>query len=221
MKKLILLFFVFCLVSNCSIEKRRYRSGYSIEWNSAKSIKEKSELINIEDIEDSLNKTDQIHLIASIDNRIYISYNNQNKTAFPDTIKRKKKKKNIEEPYQPRKNNLKGKELTEKKLKENQVLPKTHPLAIASLIVGILGLLSVYGLAIGISGLVSVFGWFLGGLLSLIFGIIALKHIREQSEKYKGKGLARTGLILGMIALTLFLIVLVLVIIILNSGLGI
>lgn len=65
------------------------------------------------------------------------------------------------------------------------------PLAIASLVLGILG---------------TNFLFFLGSLLAVIFGHIALKQIRESRGGLTGRGLALGGLILGyaVVVMTIF-----------------
>lgn len=55
--------------------------------------------------------------------------------------------------------------------------PETHGLAIASLVLGIIGFIP---------------------LASIIFGAIALEKIKSNPERFKGKGMATAGMILGI-----------------------
>lgn len=75
---------------------------------------------------------------------------------------------------------------------------KTHGLAIASLVLGILGLLTFF---VGIG--------FLFALLAIIFGAISKGKIRNSGGFYTGKGMATAGLVLGIIPMALLLIVFV------------
>jgi hypothetical protein len=65
---------------------------------------------------------------------------------------------------------------------------------------------SIAALVTGICGLL-IFGTWLGlaaGICGIIFGYIGLKRIKNNPEMYKGKNLARAGLITGIIACALF-----------------
>lgn len=64
---------------------------------------------------------------------------------------------------------------------------KTSGLAIASLVLGILGITCILPL--------------IGAILALVFGIIALNQISKSGGSIKGQGQAVTGLILGCIGL--------------------
>ena len=74
--------------------------------------------------------------------------------------------------------------------------PETNALAMASLILGILsctlGICCCYGLPFN--------------LLGLIFAILALMQIQQHPGRYKGKGLAMTGLVLSVLSLLLALL---------------
>ena len=65
---------------------------------------------------------------------------------------------------------------------------------------------SIAALVTGISGLL-LFGSWLGlaaGICGIVFGYMGLKRIKNNPEMYKGKNLARAGLITGIIACALF-----------------
>ncbi len=72
--------------------------------------------------------------------------------------------------------------------------PTTHWGAIVGFVCSILGFL--------VAGL-------LMGICAIVFGTIALNKIREQPEKYSGKGLAIAAVVIGIIVLLLTLLVLI------------
>lgn len=75
--------------------------------------------------------------------------------------------------------------------------------AIASIILGLLGLIFWWVFFIGIPL----------AILGTIFGGVSLSRIRRNPEKYRGRGLAWTGLIGGILTLSFWLLVLVFAII--------
>ena len=64
--------------------------------------------------------------------------------------------------------------------------PRTNPLAIASLVLGILWL------------------WWVGSILAVIFGHIALSQIKKRpaGESDSGRGIAIAGVVLGWVGVT-------------------
>lgn len=76
-----------------------------------------------------------------------------------------------------------------------QVLSGT---AVASLVLGILGLTILFGI---------------GGILAIVFGHLALGQIKQEPERYSGKGHALAGMIMGYVALGLMLILLIVLLI--------
>jgi hypothetical protein len=84
----------------------------------------------------------------------------------------------------------------EKQLKKELVAKddrKTNGLALTSMILGIVAMV----LSISIIGLVSA-------ILALIFGAIGLSQINKNKEKYKGKGFAIAGLVMGIIGCAIY-----------------
>lgn len=69
--------------------------------------------------------------------------------------------------------------------------PPTHPMAIVSLVTGILGLTLCVGL---------------GGVIALITGYMARNEIRQKPEMYTGEGLATAGLVLGGVGIVYFVL---------------
>lgn len=74
--------------------------------------------------------------------------------------------------------------------------PPNHSLAIVSLVLSILGLISVLPV--------------IGSIGAVITGYIALDEIRKNPSQYSGENLARAGLILGWIGIAIvFLLALI------------
>lgn len=70
-------------------------------------------------------------------------------------------------------------------------LPKVDGLAIASLVLGI------------------VWAYWIGSILAVIFGAVAIKRINESQGWRTGKGMATAGLVLGLVGVaTLILVIL-------------
>ena len=69
--------------------------------------------------------------------------------------------------------------------------PRTNPFAIASLVVGV------------------VWMWWIGSLLAIVFGHVALKQIAAAEGEQSGRGLAIAGLSLGYFGTLVLLLVLV------------
>ena len=67
--------------------------------------------------------------------------------------------------------------------------PQIHPLAIVSIVAGLLWL------------------YWLGSIAAIITGAIALQRIKAEPEKYNGKGAAIAGIVLGVAAVALVVIV--------------
>jgi hypothetical protein len=82
---------------------------------------------------------------------------------------------------------------TQKQIPKNENLEtKTHGLAVAALVCGILGIFTF--------GILSI--------LAIIFGAISLKKIKRSGGFYTGRGMAIAGLVLGIILVAIFLFVL-------------
>lgn len=80
--------------------------------------------------------------------------------------------------------------------------PQTNPLAVTSLVTGIIGVLA------------SCFCWFIPVLpiAALITGFIGRKQVRTEPQRYSGGGMGTAGLILGIVGLVLSVAFLVLVV---------
>ena len=73
--------------------------------------------------------------------------------------------------------------------------PKTSHLAVASLVCGIIGLLFL--------------GVFIGPL-AIIFGAVAMNRINEKPLELEGRGIAKAGIICGIVAIVVSIIVIIL-----------
>jgi hypothetical protein len=74
----------------------------------------------------------------------------------------------------------------------SELRPSTHGLAIASLVLSILGLLPILP--------------FVGSIGGIVTGIIARKEIRARPDLYTGEGTAKAGIILGWIGIGLVVV---------------
>ena len=82
------------------------------------------------------------------------------------------------------------------------IAPRTNPMAITGMIMGIIALLTVFcclPVLFGLPGL-------LFSVLGIIFSSIALAQIKKNPEYEHGKGLAITGLVLFILSLALFIV---------------
>ena len=79
--------------------------------------------------------------------------------------------------------------------------PRTHPLATASFILGIIGipLLCMGGIGVGLFfSILDVFP----AILGLVLGIVGVLKISKKPDVYKGKGMASGGIITGGLGVT-------------------
>ena len=78
--------------------------------------------------------------------------------------------------------------------------PKKQGMAVAAMVLGILSILI---------GWIPVVGWFMGfpmALLAIILGAVAIGQVNKQPHEFGGKGMAITGLVLGIVTLALALL---------------
>ena len=76
----------------------------------------------------------------------------------------------------------------------DQGRPKTSAMATASLVCGIVGIL-VFGIVLG--------------PLAIIFGAIATNRINEKPLELEGRGMAKAGIICGIVAIALWLVLII------------
>lgn len=237
---LVSLFSILILSSSCSIEKRKYQTGYHIKWNNNQSLTSKKVKTNKIDVKhDSLTLNDPKKLSAengSIDTEPELIEKDL-VTASNDDVIHSLPQKDIaakyyfsegcdniilangeeiaaivtevgtEEIRYKKCNTPDGpvymlkrsevfmikyqngtKDIITPANKETQV-KKTEGFGLVSFIVGMIG-----GLPLGI--------------LALIFGVISLTRFKKEPGKYKGKGFAIAGIILGLLGVFLLILLL-------------
>ena len=193
---------------SCSIQKRVYMSGYHINLNKSKHNSDSQELVsNTNQKKSDLN---QIGTVEQSENEVNLVNNSstiseEKITASVDNeqiILSQKEKINLLSSHKVKTENeeIKNNSTFKAELKkeaeidsENGVPVKTHPLAITSFILSLVGLI------------LTMLAW-LFGPLAIVFSIIALSKIKRDNTKWKGKRLAIAGLIIGIISIPVFLI---------------
>lgn len=119
------------------------------------------------------------------------------KTINNNTIKSKRKSRLIER-VKEKFDYLFSKDSAQVNASQNEAIEtKTHGLSVASLVLGILGILTA---ALGIGLLFAA--------LAVIFGAVSGAKIKKSGGFYTGRGMAKAGLILGIIPLAALLLIL-------------
>ena len=186
------------VITSCSLEKRRYSGGYHLEWNkrpvNTATIKRQNQEATAADINVGIKEQEKksdlpVSASTTIDIQTTVP---EKENIIPSTTG---------EPRVEERSNPISARNEQKKSEVSTAGPapapvderKTHGLAIAAMVLGILSLISFYGS-------------FVFGLLGIIFGGSAIKRIRQNPEKYKGLGMARAGLICGIIGVALIIL---------------
>lgn len=200
------------VVSNKRIQKRKYTKGLNVKKTHFNlnlfDKKDNSELaINKEHKESkkkanfsynmvkeniiASNLNSNIDLVASgktyENNENNISDNSLNNKQLIKAIKLQKKIKKSQEIISQK---IENSSTDINAIKDDE--PKVHGLGLAGFITSLVGLF--------VSPI-------LLGILSIIFGSIALSKIKKNPEKYKGKGFAVTALVLGIIEVVIIFLV--------------
>jgi hypothetical protein len=186
--------FLILMVSSCSVDKRLYRNGYHVEWNSKtdKNVSENNST-TIVPVDPEINTHESTIesyppdtlATASTDEKPVIS--EKKKTTFGPVEK-------SQEPITPTVKHPKAAEFKQgfktgfHSLSMQGDVPYL-PLAVAAFVLGILSIFAYYGA-------------FVLGLLAIIFGVIALHHIHD-SGGYRGSTMALIGLICGIVGIAL------------------
>ena len=76
---------------------------------------------------------------------------------------------------------------------DHQDRPKTHGLAIASLVCGIVGLFVIFGVILG--------------PLAIFLGVMAINQINEKPHEVPGKFMAKCGIVLGFLGIAISIVV--------------
>ncbi len=197
-----------------SLTKRQYRKGYYFQKNERIQKKKQAKADNIANIKikplskinKNIKEAEPLIIEPTIDESLIASTNN-NVLNYNDVVKDSPEKttqlKTAKKIFLAKRINKVFNKMGFNDTPVNKYLEKKIALNSNSLNVGetdpVSAPLSTAGLVLGIVGFF-VFGFILG-LLSIIFSAISLGKIAKNPGKYKGKGKAIAGLILGLIDL--------------------
>jgi hypothetical protein len=201
-------------LSSCSIDKRLYRKGYNVQWNSkhpaaGEATASSGDIKPIENVLVPIEAIDEASTFtATLDDATMIILNNS-VIEVPET---RQPEVNTESAQAERADisakaddapvnkilNLKasGSKKANAAVVDQTGELKPHVLSILSLIAGILSFVAYFG-AIPL------------GILAVVFGFIALKRINANPETYRGRGIAIAGIICGFVALAIIATVLI------------
>lgn len=208
MKKMILLFGLgtVLFLSSCTIHKRIDRKGFGLEWKTAKQNIKKYNLDlvvandNINENRIFISKYNKVSLIENADSPhdeqpLLDMDNTIDAYTSGATFKNEQKLDDFDAD-----NSLNSKILltdatiinesqtiTDKENETNDEV-KISGFAIASLVCGILALFS------------TLIGSIILATLAVVFGLIAINKISKNPIKFKGKGMALAGYIIGLVA---------------------
>ena len=205
-------------MSSCTMEKRLYMPGYNVEWNKSGNSEEKVNIAsNVSSASQeqttdnnslSTGNTDNIlteeMLTASVNNSDISISNNKLQKAFTKNI------------LYPIKQKQKINKVHLLKSSDNKYFSNAksesggaNGFAIASLVLGILGIVLIFAPSIGLV-IMSLFA----SILAIIFGAIGLGKSKGDSHdegSHGGKGFAIAGLILGLLGLFIWLLAIAIV----------
>lgn len=201
---------IMLVLTSCTMEKRVYMSGYHIEWKKSKHKPDRQELAN----HDNAKQTEQNQTVTveqseaatnTVDNSFVPTVTEDNITASVDnqqTILPQKEKNNLFSSHkvktvdEEKQNKPSFKSEFKKGAKiilANADEPRTNGMALTGFICSLVGLF-LFGLILGV--------------LAIIFSAIGLGEINKDKTKWKGKGLAIAGLIIGIVDIVGWLIIL-------------
>ncbi|MEO8151338.1 MAG: DUF4190 domain-containing protein [Bacteroidia bacterium] len=192
MKKISSIILVLIFISSCSIEKRHYRKGYSVNWL---THKHNSNIVKINEP-----PAKEVIVLASNSNTPIILKNETPEINQPEVVHQKR----LRAKY---KLNLKlslPKIFSEQQKKTGsapqEVWKKTPATAWISLAASILSIVLFAFILYGAGLLLAT--------AAVVTGCIAIFKIRHNKEKYKGRGYAIFGIVigLGLISFSIFLI---------------
>jgi hypothetical protein len=209
-KNLVLLGIVMsAFLSSCTMQKCVYSKGYYVDWFGGKSKKENlkttssvsSDELNIssnelihekKDVAQNETKVeenvDQSMAVASIDNNEIFT------TDIDRSESASHKSANLSDDINSFRSEFKNGASVILSPPDDQ---KTNGLALAGFICSLAGLL-IFGVVLG--------------LLGIIFSAIGLGKIAKDSSRWKGKGMAIAGLIVGVIDIVVWIVLLALII---------
>jgi hypothetical protein len=210
---LVLLISLF-LVQSCTIQKRIDKKGFSLDRNSKNKNSELGRLNNLK-TDESFNEN--LVILFEDQNSSIIESENANQLEQPlldvdYTIDGNTSKKTIQNEQKvvevDDNNSLTGKILITDATINNEIAPitdkenetnddvKTSGFAIAALVCGILALFT------------TLIGSIILATLAVVFGLIAINKISKNPTKFKGKGMAWAGYIIGLVAVLIWTLIL-------------
>jgi len=214
-KSLILFILVFAILSSCSVSKRKYMSGYHVEWNHPAIDNYQSSLKKVTQralpSEKIVSPSSIPDLKTPVASNTVITYSSNSACKINKKIIDHK----LIPPTPIAATNIPDRVVAEK---------KTYWKAIVSLLLGLLLIflpigLTTIGYAIFYPGASDAYLgtyiaaaailWFICALIAFIEGIQALKYIKKNSDKYEGRGDAIAGIVLSSIVLAIFSIILI------------
>lgn len=189
MKRIITLVLAVILITNCTIEKKRYSKGYHIEWNKNHST---SKTIVVEEV-----KTEKVTLVSK---QIEDKEESQNvpKPELLVNTSNKKETIKVEEGEEiansfeiVTNDNEKIQAVTVQSPVDDYVEVKSEidTYAMTSLVFGILGFLVLP---------------IIGNVLAIIFALLSFERISKSPDQYSGKSMAIAGLVLGILGIALW-----------------
>lgn len=186
------------LMMSCNVQKRQYMSGYYISWKKNK-------------ISQNVNKEKETTPLSNVaetapEHRAVPEEKTSEAVASANKSDIGITKKESRFPLIQR--HTDGSEIRKSDSKKFTFTPNLKPRALRE--GGTYNGFAIASMVLGILALVTYYGAFVFGVLAIVFGAIALKRIRNNPDQ-KGKGMAIAGLICGIVALTAMLIVFTLV----------
>lgn len=196
----LLLFFV---LSSCSIQKRLYMPGYDVDWNSCKDVSSKKKRQKELSVYGTHSKIDFEQVIYNNEPIKISEYTLVNEENYIASVEESqfliiKNEGNTFETYNensfPEKNEI----VSDVNEIDNSVKKNNYPsIEVFSLIGLVVGVVGIMG---GVTSLFSPLVW---GILALAFGGIGLYKIKYLPEKFIGKPIAITCIVLGIIGIVL------------------
>lgn len=187
-------------LNSCSIEKRVYNPGYHIEWRTKRNENtSKLEKVDLNK-DESATVNQEVKIIPDTSNSGLIVPIETN-TSTSDCNATSTKTSHIPTVSQLLKNNnvlvslKKENGAMAQVLKENTKSTRADGMAIVSMVVGIISWFTPLALAVILA------------ILAIIFGAVGLSRIKKNPEELTGKGMAKTGIILGIVGLIIVMAV--------------
>ncbi len=205
MQKKHLLLLVIILLSSCSIEKRHYTKGYSVNWFSHKSNNDnKYSRSASKPIEELKTKANEDYLTASTKNKPADKASETPLIIEPTAIAVRKTKLPIKlQRLLP--NSFETKIYPDTLAQKIQSKRRVSAIALISFVSSLLGIVGVIiaitaGIITGLSLLL---------LVGLVVGSIAIHKIKKHPEKYRGRNFAIWGIVLSILGLLFVCLILV------------